>query len=316
MNKSKIEALNNTTFFEICSIISPGEFSSIPSGSKKIELGALIKTYFLREQNTMATELEEWNDKYIVSSLVRGLTILSTFTVKRPSLKVSEIAKLTHLDQATVFRFIYTLEKLGYLVRDEDTKRYHQSVRLLSLVLPARIGITVREVALPVMHELSNAISETVKLAVLDGVDIVIVALYENLEKLVYSTPIGHRLPAYCSDQGKVMLAYQPIENWDRLISKIDFGKGTEKTILDPQTFREELLKIRRQGYAIQDGELTPGLGGIAAPIYEHGGNVIAAINISGLSTQILHDEKLKTYIDELQNSAKVISAKLGYLPE
>lgn len=264
----------------------------------------------------MATEIEEWNDKYIVSSLVRGLIILSTFTVKRPSLKVSEIAEITHLDQATVFRFIYTLEKLGYLVRDEDTKRYHQSVRLLSLVLPARIGIAVREVALPVMHELSNNISETVKLAVLDGVDIVIVALYENLEKLVYSTPIGHRLPAYCSDQGRVMLAFQPIENWDRLISKIDFGKGTEKTILDPQALREELLKIRRQGYAVQDGELTPGLGGIAAPIYEHDGNVVAAINISGLSTQILHDAKINTYIDELLNSARVISAKLGYLPE
>jgi DNA-binding MarR family transcriptional regulator len=59
---------------------------------------------------------EEVNENYIVSSLVRGLRILSTFTTKRPSLKVSEIAEINGLDQATVFRFVYTLEKLGYLV--------------------------------------------------------------------------------------------------------------------------------------------------------------------------------------------------------
>ena len=118
----------------------------------------------------MAIESDDLKENYIVSSLVRGLKILSTFTVKTPSLKVSEIAEMTGLDQATVFRFVYTLEYLGYLVRDEETKRYHQSVRMLSLSLPAREGIAVREVALPVMFELSEKINETVKLAVLDGV--------------------------------------------------------------------------------------------------------------------------------------------------
>ncbi len=97
----------------------------------------------------MAYEADEVKENYIVSSLVRGLKILSAFTVKKPALKVSEIAEMTKLDQATVFRFIYTLEHLGYLIRDEDTKRYHQSVRMLTLALPAREGIPVRESPYP-----------------------------------------------------------------------------------------------------------------------------------------------------------------------
>jgi DNA-binding IclR family transcriptional regulator len=264
----------------------------------------------------MSDESEEWNDRYIVSSLVRGFKILSTFTVKQPALKVSEIAEITKINQITVFRFVYTLEKMGYLVRDDETKRYRQSVRLLSLSLPARTGIAVREVSLPLLLELSITVHETVKLAVLDGVEIVMIALNEVQEKLVYQTPIGHRSPAYCTAQGKVLLAYQPLADLDRLISKIEFIPRTESTIVDPQRFREELTITRERGYSIQDGELTPGLGSIAAPIFDYDGHVAAAINISGLSTQILHDEKICYYVNELKKSAGGISSRLGYVAE
>ncbi len=264
----------------------------------------------------MVLNSEEVKEDYIVSSLVRGLKILSTFSVKKPALKVSEIAAMTQLDQATVFRFIYTLEHLGYLVRDDDTKRYHLSVRMLALSLPARMGIAVRDVALSHMYELSKRIDESVKLGILDGVEVVTVGVIEVLDKLNYQTPIGHRSPAYCTAMGKVLLAYRPIETWDQSISKIDFVPRTETTITDPNQFREELKKTREQGYAIQDSELTLGLGSIAVPIFEHGGDVTGAINISGLSMQILRDDKRDYFITELSNTAHIISNKLGYFPE
>ncbi len=112
------------------------------------------------------------------------------------------------------------------------------------------------------------------------------------------------------------MLAFQPLDRWDRLISMIDFVRHTENTITDPNQFREALLQIRRQGYARQDGELILGLGSIAAPIFEHSGDVTAAVNISGLSTEILHEAKADTLISELLICARDISAKLGYFPE
>lgn len=256
---------------------------------------------------------EDVKENYIVSSLVRGLQILSTFTVKRPSLKVSEIAEITGLDQATVFRFVYTLEKLGYLVREEESKRYHQGVKMLTLGLPARQGIAVREVALPVMIPMSKTVNEVIGLAILDGVDAVTVATAEVLEKTVFSTPIGHRSPAYCTATGKILLAYQPDDVLDRLISRIDFASYTPQTIVDPARFREELLEARQRGYAIQDGELIPNLGSIAAPVINYHNDIVAALNISGLSMHILHEESTAFYIDEVIKNARAISTELGY---
>ncbi len=255
-------------------------------------------------------------ENYIVSSLVRGLKILSTFTVKKPALKVSEIAEMTSLDQATVFRFVYTLEKLGYLVRDEETKRYHQGVKMLTISLPAREGIPLRELALPVMYELSKAVNETVTLNILDGVEIVTIAISEVLERVYYRSRLGQRMPVYCTSQGKVLLAYQPIDKWDQLIAKIDFAPQTERTIVDPGQLRDELFKTCQQGYAVEDSELILGLSSIAAPVFDHHGQVAAAVNLSGLSMQLLHADKAEFYIGELVKCARDISAKLGYLPD
>jgi len=256
---------------------------------------------------------EEINENYIVSSLVKGLQILSTFTVTRPVLKASDIVETTGFDQATVFRFLYTLEKMGYLVREEDTKRYHQGVRMLTLSLPARMGNPVREVAIPSMFELSKTVNEVVTLAVLDGVDIVTIAIAEIPEKIMFSTPIGHRSPAYCTSPGKVLLAFQPVETWDRLIARIEFTAYTQNTIVDPRLFREELSTIRQQGYAIQDGELIANLGSMAAPVYDYHKDVVGAISISGLSMHVLHDENTASFISELIRSAQKISLELGH---
>jgi DNA-binding IclR family transcriptional regulator len=261
------------------------------------------------EENIFNGDVKE---EYIVSSLVRGLQILSTFTTEKPALKVSDIAEINGFDQATVFRFVYTLEKLGYLVRDEETKKYRLSVKMLTLSLPARTGLAVRNAALPLMSELSKKVSETVRLAILDKLEIVNIATNEFPDRLYFRTRIGDRSPVFGTALGKVLLAYQPIETWKQLISQIKFIPHTEQTIVDPELFREELLKIRQQGYAIQDGELVEGICSIAAPIFDHDNEITAAIDISGLSTQIFNQNQINFYIDETVKCAQKISEELG----
>ena len=141
------------------------------------------------------------------------------------------------------------------------------------------------------------------------------IAVKEVFDKMVHRTPIGNRSPGYCTALGKVLLAYQPLKEWDRLIGEIDFIPRTEKTIVDPEKFREELLRIRINGYTCQDGEYIPGLGSIAAPIFDHSGQIVAAINVSGLSVQIVEGEKLAPLLAELQKTSQEISARLGYDP-
>ena len=105
------------------------------------------------------------------------------------------------------------------------------------------------------------------------------------------------------------------MESWDRLISRIEFVPYTEKTIVDPGLLREELLKARQQGYATQDGELLVSLGSMAAPIIDYHKDIVAAINISGLSVQMLDRDRIDNYTNELLNSARIISKQMGYLP-
>ncbi len=254
------------------------------------------------------------NDNYIVSSVVRGFKILSTFTVNRPALKVTEIAYITGLDQATVFRFVYTMEKLGYLVRDEETKRYRQSIRLRTLSLPAMHGIVVRDAAIPTIEFLTKQVNEAIKLAVLDGVDIIILGFTEVIGKLDHHTHIGTRLPAYCTALGKAILAFQPADVMDALVSKIEFLPRTGRTITSPDLFKEELLKIRPRGYATEDGELIAGLGALAAPIFDQNRDVVASISISGIASQVLHGDGTDNYVSELLVNSEMISSKMGYV--
>ena len=263
------------------------------------------------EENIFNGEVKE---EYIVSSLVRGLQILSTFTTERPTLKVSDIAEINGFDQATVFRFVYTLEKLGYLVRDEETKQYRLGVRMLSLSLPARAGLAIRNVAIPLMTELSKIVNETVRLAVLDRLESVLIATQEIPDRIYFRTRIGERSPVYSTALGKVLLAYQPVETWDRIISQLDFTPHTENTIVDSDHFREELLKTRQQGFAIQDGELVFGLGSIAAPIFDYSNEIVAAIDISGLSVQLFDESKNGFFISETVKYARRISEEMGHI--
>jgi IclR family pca regulon transcriptional regulator len=257
---------------------------------------------------------EPINESYIVSTLVRGMKILSTFTEERPALKVSEIAEITHFDNATVFRFVYTLTQLGYLTLDGDSKRYRQAVRMLNLVLPARAGIPVRQVGVPLILELSRIVNETINLAILDGVEIVIIADAEVSYKLVYPQSIGARSPSYCTALGKVLLAYQPVENWDKLISKIEFIRRTENTIVDPDKFRLELEKVRKQSYATEESELIAGLNSIAVPIFARAARVVGAINISSLSKDTLLKEEKDYFLEELNKTSRSITTQLDII--
>lgn len=265
-----------------------------------------------KAEDYMANGTEPINESYMVSTLVRGMKILSTFTVDRPALKVSEIAEITHFDNATVFRFVYTLTQLGYLTIDEDTKRYRQAVRMLNLVLPARAGIPVRQVGVPLILELSRNVNETITLAILDGVEVVILGAAEVSNKLVYPQNIGARLPAYCTALGKALLAYQPVENWEKLISKIEFVRHAENTIVDPDKFRLELEKIRKQGYATEESELIDGLNSIAVPIFGRAGRVVGAINISSLSKETLLKEGKDYFLEELTKTSHSITTHLN----
>jgi IclR family pca regulon transcriptional regulator len=261
----------------------------------------------------MDTQTKEIKENYFTNTLSRGLQVLAAFTPQKPNLSISEITEMTGLPQSTTFRLVYTLENLGYLIRDPETRKYRHSSRMLAIGIAALESLDIRKVALPCMQALSQSVNETVKLGILDGVDVVILASVVIADKLSIPTPIGHRWPVYCSSLGKAMLAFLPPEKLDKTIAAIEFKPRTARTIVDPEQFRNHLRLTKERGYSLVEEELIVGMGSIAAPIFDHNGDVIAAIDISTLRFgPDVHNDQDRL-IRELMDCAAQISMSLGY---
>jgi len=255
----------------------------------------------------------EQKEKYFINSLAKGLQVLSAFTIAEPNLTISEIAAKTGMSHSTVFRLVYTLEHLGYLVRNKDSKKYTQSARVLTLGLLTRTPLSVRDVALPYMEELGQLHNDLVKMAILDRKEIVYIAVIDDQSQLKDRSDLGYRIPAFYTALGRVLIAFQPIENWHEIVSSIDFLPKTDKTITDPDVFIDELIRIRARGYAILDQEYTIDRAAIAAPIFNYSGMVEAALSMSLQSSALHQGSTMDTCVGWLLDYARKISESLGY---
>ena len=146
--------------------------------------------------------------QYFVNSLARGLDILAVFPQKNRALSLAEISQMLGLNKSTVFRLLATLQTLGYVHKDEYTKRYRPTPRVLDLGCAALDGMALRRIALPHMQALSQKHNESVSLAVLVGHEILYLERIETTQLLNITLAVGSRLPAYCTSMGKALLAY------------------------------------------------------------------------------------------------------------
>ena len=140
-----------------------------------------------------------------------------------------------------------------------------------------------------------------------------VVYLYKSEGTLSIQTTakLGARLPAYCTGIGKALLAFQPLEEIDRVLDK-PLIKYTEKTVIDRMKLYEILADIRLKGYSLDDEENEEGLTCIARPIFNYTGNVIGAISVAGPTHRML--PKMERVNDELAYVCLHISRRLGYL--
>ena len=124
---------------------------------------------------------------------------------------------------------------------------------------------------------------------------------------------MGTRAPAYATSCGKILLAYQSDAYLDSYFQWMaqEAHPLTSHTITDPQQLQKQLKKARRDGYAVDDGEIEVGLICFSAPIYDVDRRVIAAVSVSGPDYRMMEDQSLMT--DAVRRTAENISRLLGY---
>lgn len=260
-------------------------------------------------------EAKKRASRYNIEALARGLDILELFSPQNNSLNLTEVVSLLKLNKSTIFRLLSTLETMGYLDRDPETRRYRPSLKVLHLGYTVINSLEVRQVARPHLERLAREVEETVSLCMLDGGHVIYVDRVRNKAIVGVMLKTGSRIPAHCATVGKVLLADLPADELDVFFSGAELTRCTSRTISDREALLCELTKVRKKGYAICDGELALGLRAAGAPIYNHQQKAIAAINVSGSSTTLSINHLKKVIVPAVVRTAAQISFALGYPP-
>lgn len=239
------------------------------------------------------------------------LTLIEALAMSARPRGVTELARELRLTKTNVHRLLQTLEKRGFVRRFADVGRYELTLRLWEHASRVPAFRNLKQEAGPFIAQLAQQTRETVHLSILEVFDVIYIDKIESSEPIRTYTQVGGRAPAYCNGTGKAMLAFRPLEYIQGL--KGALTKHTPTTITSIDALARELTKVRQNGYAINRGEWHEGVYGIAAPIRDAGGQVIAAIGISGPATR-LKAKRLSAVIPNVIAAAEGISRSLGFL--
>lgn len=247
----------------------------------------------------------------MVQSVDRAISIMKCFNDRKKELKLSEIAEQLGLNKSTVHGIINTLKFHGLIEQDEKTQKYRLGLYLIELGETVVNSIDIRAIGFPVIEDICHKLEETVHVGVLDCTDIVYIDKKECVNSIRISTKIGARFPAYCTADGKVMIAYLDKSKQMRVIPD-EIPKFTTNTITDKMELIKELDKIRENGYAIDNEEYEVGLVCVAAPVLDHSGLAKYSISVTGPAIRMT-EEKIQEAITVLKDAALQISVRLGY---
>src|ERR1043165_7792668 len=224
---------------------------------------------------------------------------------------VREVAAQLKMAKSSTHDLMASLAKLGFLTKT-DGNRYRLGWRLVTLSETLLATTELRKEARPVMEDLATHYQETIHLAVLDDTQAVYVDKLEGRQAVrVELTSLGARLYAHCSALGKILLAYSTEQEVKRIIRTAGLPRFTQNTLTDEEELVQALAKIRKQGFAYDMEEILPDLCCVAAPIYNHAGQAIAAISMSIPAYRFRRSQtELRAGVI---GAAKTSSQRLGY---
>jgi IclR family acetate operon transcriptional repressor len=238
---------------------------------------------------------------------------MSCFDDEHPERGISDIAQAVGLHKATAHRIVTTLVNYGYLERVADGQKYRLGLELPNLGYKVLRRMDLRREALPYMKQLVDEWDETCDLSIFDQGKVFYIEIVRGNRALTISAAVGQRLPAHSTASGKLFLAYLPAKEVDAVLSQ-PLEAYTEKTITSPDELRHQLGDVRSQGFAVDYEEFEPGVCAVAAPIFNRGGSVIAAIGGPSPMSRMTPD-RIAQIAEAFKDAAKAISRRMGYNP-
>lgn len=246
-----------------------------------------------------------------VGVISKVFQILEAIQGAPSGLPLKSICQLTRINKSTAHRFLKHLERDGYLMHTESGL-YLIGPRLAQMAARVNHRATLQAAAQPILWELWKSTRETVNLAVLDQATVLYVEVLESPHEFRLSSRVGTRRQLHATALGKALAAFLPEEQIEGILGAITFQPLTPKTIMNLVQLRQELEKIRQQGYAVDDEETTLGARCVSAPILGAGQHAIAAISVSGPVTRIAPTQ-VAAIAQAVIKAAAAISVAMGF---
>ncbi len=253
------------------------------------------------------------NQQYNAPALEAGLQILERFGAGVERMRLSEIAREIGISRSSAFRLVHTLQTLGYLDRDEETKSYRLGSRVLSLGYSFLASKDVVEVARPLLERLRDETDCSAHIGILDGNEVVYVGRVASRQPVATNITIGSRLPAYATTMGRMLLAFRAESEVRRLYARARLQRFSARTPANHDELAALLATDRTRGYAISHSSFEAGIASVAAPVFGATGVVVAAINVSSPDGAVARQTFDTVIRDAVCAAARAISTQLGH---
>ena len=255
--------------------------------------------------------LSSEGDRYVIRAVARALDVLVAVATAPTDLDLSSLSRRVDLHPATVFRMVQTLKVRRFLAENGDGT-YRIDVRAFEVGSSFLRGKSLWRSASDIAEHLADLTGETANIGIRDSDDVLYIAIARGQQEIGVLSVAGGRHPLYCAALGKVILAHMPWAEARKILANSRPRAHTKNTITTMSRWHDELVRVRRQGYALDDEERIVGVKCVAAPIRDHTGEVIAAISASAPAFRLVGEHFDET-LRQTCRVAEDTSMRLGY---
>lgn len=227
------------------------------------------------------------DSSYIIPNLDRALRVMELLSDHPKGLTMSEIADSLDIPKNSAFRITTTMEYRGFLERNPANKAFCLTNKMTKISHSTLAEKSLVESAWESMQELRDECMETVLFGTLIGHEGVVLEQAPGRHNFKFTIDIGTRFSLHTAAPGKAMLAHMSNTDVDNILKKTTFTKFTEKTILTADDFKEQLKKVRVQGFGVDCDEERDGMRCLGSAVFNEKKQPVAAIWITGPSNRI-----------------------------
>ena len=254
---------------------------------------------------------EQADEKYRVKVLDNFAAILDLFTESENALTLDEIARKSGLAKTTAFRILKGLERHAIFKYREIGQTYSLGMRVLELGGIVYNSLSLRKIAAPFLDELSRELKAMLLLGIMQGDRVQYIDKRESDSIIRSSYYAGLKKPPHYGMLGTVLMAYMEDDERQRLLKLYPPVKLTDKTTTATRDILRKTEQTRKQGYYVERGEVIEGVVGIAVPLADFSGKVVAALGACLLEFQVKPDA-LEHVVRKVVEAGRSISRELG----